>query len=90
MKLATLRNGTRDGALIVVGPRGDTYTHAAAIAPTLQSALDEWTHVETPLRHLADARRAVRSPSHLLDATSSRRRSPARTSGSTGRPFSTT
>lgn len=69
MKLATLRNGTRDGALIVVGPRGDTYTHAAAIAPTLQSALDEWTHVEAPLRHLADALARGEVPSHALDAT---------------------
>ncbi len=66
MKLATLRDGTRDGALIVIGPRGDSYTHAAAIAPTLQSALDEWSAVEAPLRHLAEALARGEVPTHPL------------------------
>ena len=42
MRLATLRDGTRDGALVVVGRDGDRCARAAAIAPTLQAALDDW------------------------------------------------
>lgn len=55
MRLATLRNGTRDGALVVVGPTGDRYTTADDIAPTLQAALDDWDRVEGPLRARAEA-----------------------------------
>ena len=69
MKLATLRDGSRDGVLIVVGPRDDTYTHAAAIAPTLQAALDGWADVEAPLRHLARALAEGHAPSHPLDVS---------------------
>lgn len=69
MKLATLRDGTRDGALVVVSPRGDTYTHAAGIAPTLQNALDEWADVEAPLRALAEALARGDAPSHALDVS---------------------
>jgi hypothetical protein len=43
MRLATLRDGTRDGALIVVGPDGDRFLRPDDVAPTLQAALDEWT-----------------------------------------------
>ncbi len=67
MKLATLRDGSRDGALIVIGPRGDTYTHAAAIAPTLQVALDAWDALSPRLRELSDALAAGHAPSHALD-----------------------
>jgi fumarylacetoacetate (FAA) hydrolase len=42
MRLATLRDGTRDGALVVVGPDGRSFARAGAIAPTLQAALDDW------------------------------------------------
>jgi fumarylacetoacetate (FAA) hydrolase len=42
MRLATLRDGTRDGALIVVGPDGDRFLRPAMIAPTLQAALETW------------------------------------------------
>ncbi len=67
MKLATLRDGTRDGVLIVIGPHDDTYAHAAAIAPTLQAALDEWDDMEAPLRNLARALAHGEAPSHPLD-----------------------
>jgi fumarylacetoacetate (FAA) hydrolase len=70
MKLATLRDGTRDGALIVVSPRGDAYTHAAAIAPSLQNALDEWADVEAPLRQLARALAKGEAPTHPLEVSS--------------------
>ncbi|UJR79377.1 fumarylacetoacetate hydrolase family protein [Sandaracinus amylolyticus] len=54
MKLATLRNGTRDGALVVVRRDGTRYAPATEIAPTLQRALDEWDAVEPALRAVAD------------------------------------
>ncbi len=56
MKLATLRDGGRDGTLIVVSRDGSRYTPATGIAPTLQAALDDWADVEPRLRA---ARRAA-------------------------------
>ncbi|MFT3713686.1 MAG: fumarylacetoacetate hydrolase family protein [Archangium sp.] len=53
MKLATLRNGTRDGALLVVKKDLSTWTSASHIAPTLQAALDSWEASEPKLRGLA-------------------------------------
>jgi fumarylacetoacetate (FAA) hydrolase len=53
MRLATLRDGTRDGALIVVGRDGASYGRAAAIAPTLQAALDDWDRAGPALVGLA-------------------------------------
>jgi fumarylacetoacetate (FAA) hydrolase len=55
MRLATLRNGTPDGALAVVSADGHRYLSTAAVAPTLQAALDDWRRVEGPLRRLAVA-----------------------------------
>lgn len=49
MKLATLDNGTRDGALVVVSSDGQRMALATA-APTLQAALDDWARVEPDLR----------------------------------------
>ena len=42
MKLATLKNDTRDGALVVVSRDLSHCVDASAIAPTLQAALDNW------------------------------------------------
>lgn len=42
MKLATLNNGKRDGALMVVSRDLAHAVRVAEIAPTLQAALDEW------------------------------------------------
>jgi len=53
MRLATLRDGTRDGALIVVGRDGDRFARAAAVAPTLQAALDDWDRAAPALTALA-------------------------------------
>jgi fumarylacetoacetate (FAA) hydrolase len=53
MKLATLEDGTRDGALVVVARGGDRFARAGRIAKTLQDALDRWAHVEPGLRGLA-------------------------------------
>lgn len=55
MKLATLRDGTRDGTLILVDPSGTRFVRATRVARTLQAALDEWESVEPQLRELAAA-----------------------------------
>jgi fumarylacetoacetate (FAA) hydrolase len=49
MKLATLRDGTRDGRLAVVSRDLERYVEAGDIAPTLQAALDRWDDVESTL-----------------------------------------
>ncbi len=54
MKLATLRDGTRDGSLIVVAPDAKTYARATEVAPTLQAALDDWDALCPRLRQIAD------------------------------------
>lgn len=52
MKLATLRDGSRDGRLVVV--RHDGKSAAACAAwPTLQGALDRWSEAEPALRAIA-------------------------------------
>ena len=53
MRLATLRNGGRDGTLVVVAADGLHAAPAAPIAATMQEALDRWTEVEPPLRTIA-------------------------------------
>jgi fumarylacetoacetate (FAA) hydrolase len=53
MRLATLRDGTRDGALVVVAPAADRIASAASVTPTLQSALDAWEHTRPRLEELA-------------------------------------
>ncbi len=54
MKLATLKNGKRDGALVVVSRDLSKYLDAADIAPTLQAALDDWDAVSPKLAALSD------------------------------------
>ncbi|CAG4904896.1 fumarylacetoacetate hydrolase family protein [Paraburkholderia saeva] len=55
MKLATLKDGTRDGQLIVVSRDLHTAAIADAIAPTLQRVLDDWTFYAPQLIDLYDA-----------------------------------
>ena len=43
MKFATLKNGSRDGTLVLVSRDLQWCCGAAGIAPTLQAALDDWT-----------------------------------------------
>ena len=54
MKLATLKNGTRDGKLVLVTCDLEFYVDASAIAPTLQAALDNWATVAPRLQELSD------------------------------------
>ena len=53
MKLATLNDGTRDGKLVVVSKDLTRYCAADNIAPTLQSALDNWDEIAPKLEVLA-------------------------------------
>jgi fumarylacetoacetate (FAA) hydrolase len=65
MRLATLDDGSRDGRLVVVRRDGRACADAAAVAPTLQAALDRWEEVAPRLQALAaalDAGRAVAQP----------------------------
>jgi fumarylacetoacetate (FAA) hydrolase len=53
VKLATLRDGSRDGTLVVVRHDGTAFARARAIAPTLQAALDDWERAVPELTELA-------------------------------------
>ena len=52
MKLATLKDGTRDGVLAVVSRDLKTAHIADGIAPTLQRALDDWSFIAPQLERL--------------------------------------
>jgi fumarylacetoacetate (FAA) hydrolase len=54
MKLATLRDGSRDGRLLVVRRDGQTAVPSPDAWPTLQRALDDWSGAEPALRALCD------------------------------------
>ena len=53
MKLATLKDGTRDGRLVVVSRDLTRYCAADNIAPTLQAALDDWDMIAPRLEVLS-------------------------------------
>jgi fumarylacetoacetate (FAA) hydrolase len=53
MKLASLKEGGRDGTLIVVDRAVRRAVPATGVAPTLQKALDDWAVAEPKLRALA-------------------------------------
>ena len=53
MKLATYRDGSRDGQLVVVSRDGTLAHYASGIADTLQQALDDWNFIAPQLRDLA-------------------------------------
>ncbi|HVY64210.1 MAG TPA: fumarylacetoacetate hydrolase family protein [Gammaproteobacteria bacterium] len=55
MKLATLRDGSSDGRLVVVSADLRRAVRATGIAPTLLTALESWNAVEPRLRALASA-----------------------------------
>ncbi|MYM36120.1 2-keto-4-pentenoate hydratase [Duganella sp. FT94W] len=52
MKLATLKDGSRDGRLVVVSRDLTRYQLVPAIAATLQHALDHWEHVAPRLQQV--------------------------------------
>lgn len=53
MKLATLKNGSRDGKLVIVSRDLTRYTDASFLAPNLQAALDDWRRISPHLAALA-------------------------------------
>lgn len=67
MRLATLRDGSRDGSLIVVARSGEQFVSARGVAATLQAALDDWAACEGPLRELALQLEQSRVPAEALD-----------------------
>ena len=54
MKLATLRDGTRDGRLVVVSADLERYTPAGTVAGTMQAALDDWATIEPGLKKISE------------------------------------
>ncbi|WP_313803862.1 fumarylacetoacetate hydrolase family protein [Sphingobium sp.] len=51
MRLATLKDGSRDGRLVVISPDGARYAHAPV--GTLQEAMDRWNDVAAGLAAIA-------------------------------------
>jgi fumarylacetoacetate (FAA) hydrolase len=73
MKLATLKNGARDGKLVVVSRDLTRFTDASFLAPTLQAALDDWRRIAPHLATLAESLETGSVPSsrfHEHDAHS--------------------
>lgn len=62
MKLGTLKDGTRDGALVVVSRDLKLAQIADGIAPTLQAALDDWGYLAPQLQTLSDELNTNPSP----------------------------
>jgi fumarylacetoacetate (FAA) hydrolase len=62
MKLATLKDGTRDGQLIVVARDLTRAVSAFGIAPTMQAVLDDWANLAARLQSLASALNAGTAP----------------------------
>ncbi len=54
MKLATLRDGSLDGCLLVVSRDLRSAVRAEGVARSLREALEAWDRVEGPLRELAE------------------------------------
>ncbi|MCX7367082.1 MAG: fumarylacetoacetate hydrolase family protein [Alphaproteobacteria bacterium] len=54
MKLASLKEGGRDGTLIVVDRELKRAVRATGIAPTLQKAMDDWANLSPKLEALAE------------------------------------
>src|SRR3546814_11676679 len=55
MKLATRKNGTRDGELVVVSRDLMRCVTVPQVAHTLQDALDRWSEVAAGLAEISDA-----------------------------------
>ncbi|MCX8571989.1 fumarylacetoacetate hydrolase family protein [Aminobacter sp. MET-1] len=73
MKLATLKDSTRDGRLVVVSRDLTRCSEVGHIARTLQAALDDWTHVGPRLANVAEGIETGSQPTmrfHEHDAAS--------------------
>lgn len=65
MKLATIKDGSRDGQLAVVSRDLKTAQLADDIAPTMQSALDDWNFIAPQLVEVYDRLNAGRGINHF-------------------------
>lgn len=65
MKLATIKDGSRDGQLVVVSRDLKTAQIADGIAPTMQSALDDWAFIAPQLIQVYDNLNAGRGVNHF-------------------------
>jgi fumarylacetoacetate (FAA) hydrolase len=54
VRFATLRDGSRDGMLLLVARSGERAVDASSIAPNLQAALDAWELLQPDFRALAE------------------------------------
>jgi fumarylacetoacetate (FAA) hydrolase len=73
MKLATLKDSTRDGKLVVVSKDLTRCSEVGHIARTLQAALDDWAHVAPRLARVAQGVETGSQPTmrfHEHDAAS--------------------
>src|ERR1043165_7656781 len=68
MKLASLKGG-RDGRLVVVSRDLTRAADAAAVAPTLRDALDDWAAAEPRLQEIANSLEAGRIAHLAFDPT---------------------
>jgi fumarylacetoacetate (FAA) hydrolase len=65
MRLASIRDGSRDGRLVVVSADLKTMAPARHIAPTLQAPIENWDRLSPTLGHLYDDLNAGEAPSAL-------------------------
>ena len=61
MKLGSLKEGGRDGTLVVVSRDLSKAVKASGIAPTLQAALDDWSNAAPRLNALSESLNAGRA-----------------------------
>lgn len=69
MKLATLKNGTRDGQLVIVSRDLQRMTAAPASVNTMQQALDRWPEVRADLQARYEALNARIDAGEAFDAS---------------------
>jgi fumarylacetoacetate (FAA) hydrolase len=69
MKLATLRDGTRDGQLVVVSRDNKRYLPATSVCKSMQQALDDWDMIAPKLEGLLKTLNADPTQGQPFDAT---------------------
>jgi fumarylacetoacetate (FAA) hydrolase len=62
MKLATLKDGSRDGRLVVVSKDLSRAATAESVAPTLQYAIEHWTACAPDLQSIYEQLNAGKAP----------------------------
>ena len=90
MKLATLKDGTRDGKLVVVSKDLTRYCAADNIAPTMQAAIDNWDEVAPKLNALYTDVEHQTVPCERFHEREAHSPLPAPINGRMARPISTT